>query len=95
MYSQLTLLKSVHPNGHNCRYIASVASKIYDHEWSLSKLATDKYMQDTLGIAFPKAAEVIAYRSNDTLLFPTLPKIPKADSVPIKSRGVYLRFYGI
>ena len=66
VYSQLTLLKSVYPNGHKCRYIASVASKIYDREWNLSKLETDKYMQDTLGIAFPKAAEVAVYRSKDT-----------------------------
>ena len=41
VYSQLTLL---HPNGHKCRYIASVVSKIYYREWNLSKLATDKYM---------------------------------------------------
>ena len=66
VYSQLTLLKSVDPNGQKCRYIASVASKINDREWNLSKLATDKYMQDTLGIAFPKAAEVSVYRSKDT-----------------------------
>ena len=70
VYSQLTLLKSVHPNGHKCRYIAYVASKIYNRVWNLSKLATDKYMQpvmqDTLGIAFPKAAEVVVYRSKDT-----------------------------
>ena len=67
MYSERTLIKSVHPNGHECRYIASVASKINDREWNLSKSATDKCMQDTLGIAFPKAAEVAVYRSKDTL----------------------------
>ena len=33
---------------------------------NLSKLATDKYMQDTLGIAVPKAAEVAVYCSKDT-----------------------------
>ena len=52
--------------------IASVASKINDREWNLSKLATDKYMQDTFGIA---AAEVAVYRSKDTFLFPALTKI--------------------
>ena len=67
VYSERTLLKSTHPNGYKCRYIASVASKINDPEWNLSKLATDKYMQDTLEIAFPKVAEVAAvYRSKDT-----------------------------
>ena len=67
VYSQRTLLKSTHPNGQKWRYIASVASTINDPQWNLSKLATDKYMQDTLGIALPKAAEVAAvYRSKDT-----------------------------
>ena len=66
MYSERTLFKSTHPNGLKCRYIATVASKINDPEWNLSKFATDKYMQDTLVIAFSKAAEVAVYRSKDT-----------------------------
>ena len=60
-----TLLKSVHryPNWHKCHYIASVASKVNIHEWNLRKLATDIYMQDTLGIAVPKSAEVAVHRT--------------------------------
>ena len=51
-------------------------SMVNIHQRNLSKLATDKYMQDTLGIAVPKAAEVAVYRSKDTLKFLTVTKIP-------------------